>query len=66
MRTNTTLKNLLVLGVLSLIIYAIISGIRTGSIWGIAMAICSMIALFVSMRLSSKLAQLKEEDEEQH
>ena len=66
MRINTTLKNLLVLGILSVIIYSVISGIRNGNVWGIAMALCSMVALFGCMHLSGKLTQLKEEEEEQY
>lgn len=64
MRTNTTQRNLLVIGILSLIIYAIVDGIRYGSTWGVAMGLCSMIALVVSINLARKLAQLKEEEEQ--
>ena len=65
MRTNTTLRNLLVIGIVSLIIYAIADGIRYGSTWGVAMGLCSMIALVVSVNFARKLAHLKEEEEEQ-
>ncbi len=64
MRTNTTLRNLLVIGIVSLIIYAMADGIRYGSAWGVSMAVCSMIALVTFISLARKLAQLKEEEEQ--
>lgn len=66
MRTNSTLRNFLVLGILAMIIYAIINGIQYGSAWGIAMAVCSMIALFAAIHLAGKLSRLQKEEEEQY
>jgi hypothetical protein len=64
MRTNTTLRNLVVLGFTSLIIYAAIDGVRTDSPWGFTMALCSLVAFVYSIQLSKKLAKLKEEEEQ--
>jgi hypothetical protein len=62
MRLN--LKSLLVALAIVLLCYALIDGLRTGSEWGIIMATCSMLALYISVRLSRKLARLNEEGEE--
>jgi small basic protein len=64
MRTKTTLRNLFVLGFVSAIIYAVIDGIREGSPWGLSMALCSMVAFIYCVRLSRKLAKLREEEEQ--
>ncbi|MCW3005159.1 MAG: hypothetical protein JWQ20_4457 [Conexibacter sp.] len=64
MRINTTLRNLLVLGFISAIIYVVIDGIRTGSAWGLTMGLCSMAAFIYCIRLSRKLSRVQEEEEQ--
>jgi hypothetical protein len=64
MRTNATLRNLFVLGFVSVIIYAVIDGIRSESPWGFSMALCSMAAFIYCVYLSKKLAKLQEEEEQ--
>jgi hypothetical protein len=59
-----TPKSLLVALVFGLLCYALIDGIRYGSGWGTTMALGSMAALYISIRLSRKLARLNEETEE--
>ncbi|MEO7530373.1 MAG: hypothetical protein ABIS69_03145 [Sediminibacterium sp.] len=65
MRNNTTLRNLLVLGFASLVIYAIIDGIRSGSTMGFAMGVCSLAAFIYTIHLARKLAKLKKEEEQE-
>lgn len=64
MRKNPTLRTVIVIGILFLITWAIADGIRYGSTWGVAMAVISMIAFVMLIRMSRKLARLKEEEEE--
>jgi hypothetical protein len=64
MRTNATLRNVLLLGFVSLIIYAVIDGILAGSARGISMGLCSMAAFVYSIHLSRKLAKAEEEEEQ--
>ncbi|NCI49929.1 hypothetical protein GWC95_08350 [Sediminibacterium roseum] len=62
MRTNP--KSLLIALAFGLLCYALVDGIRSESGWGVAMALCSMVALYISIRLSRKLASLSDETEE--
>lgn len=63
MRIKTTLRNLLVLGFIGAIIYAVIDGIRSGSTWGLAMGLCSMAAFIYCIHLSRKLSRVPKEEE---
>ena len=64
MKKNPPLRTILILGIISLIVYALADGIRYGSTWGIIMAVMSMIALVVCFQLAAKLKKIKEEEEE--
>jgi hypothetical protein len=59
-----TPKSLLIALAFCLMCYALIDGLRYGSGWGVAMSTCGMAALYISVRLSRKLARLNEEAEE--
>jgi hypothetical protein len=59
-----TPKSLLIALAFGVLCYALVDGIRYGSGWGTAMALGSMAALYISVRLSRKLASLNEETEE--
>ncbi len=59
-----TPKNLLIVLAFGLMCYALIDGIRYGSGWGTTMALCSMAALYISIRLSRRLSRLNEEAEQ--
>jgi uncharacterized membrane protein len=63
MKKNPTLRTLLILGIVFLITYALGEGIRYGSGWGVAMAIGSMMALYISIRLYRKLSKINQEEE---
>ena len=65
MRQNFTLLNLLVVGIASLVVYAIIDGIRSESTMGVAMGLCSLVAFIYTIRLARKLAKLKKEEEQE-
>ncbi len=65
MRMNPTLKIFLIICVLFMITYALADGIRYGSTLGIIMAIVSMLALVVFIRLSKKLERLEDEEDEE-
>lgn len=65
MKTNPTLRTVVILGIIFLITYALADGIRYGSTWGVIMAVVSMVALWISIRLARKLSQLNEEEEQQ-
>lgn len=62
MRLN--FKSLLIAIAFGCLCYALIDGIRYESGWGTTLALCSMVALYISIRLSRKLARLNEEGEE--
>lgn len=64
MKRNPALRNVLILGIIFLITYALADGIRYGSTLGILMAVMSLVALTVSIQLARKLSKLKEEEEE--
>ncbi len=64
MRMNPTLKLIFILAILFMITYALAEGIRYKSAAGITMAVVSMLALVVFIRLSRKLAQLQDEEDE--
>ena len=64
MKKNSTLRTIIILGIIFLIIYALADGIRYGSTLGILMALMSLVALTVSIQLARKLSKLKEEEEE--
>jgi uncharacterized membrane protein len=66
MRTNSTLRNLFVLGFVAVIIYAVVDGVRAGSTWGFTMAVCSLVAFVYAIYLSKKLTKLQQEEEEQY
>ncbi len=63
MKKNPTLRTIIVLGIIFLITYALADGIRYGSGWGVAMAIGSMLALYITIRLYRKLSQINKEEE---
>ena len=63
MKKNPTLRTLIVLGIVFLITYALAEGIRYGSTWGVVMAVISMVALYISIRLAHKLKRINEEEE---
>ena len=63
MKKNPTLRTIIVLGIVFLITYALAEGIRYGSTWGVVMALISMVALYISIRLARKLKQMNEEEE---
>ncbi len=65
MKKNPTLRTLVILSVIFMITYAFADGIRYGSTLGIVLALASMLALYIAIQLSRKLAKLKEEEEEQ-
>ena len=64
MKKNSTLRTMIILGIIFLITYALADGIRYGSTLGILMALMSLVALTVSIQLARKLSKLKEEEEE--
>ena len=64
MRTNPTLRTILILAVLFMATYALADGIRSRSIPGILMALASMLALLFVAYLSRKLSRLREEEED--
>lgn len=64
MKRNPALRTVLILGIISLITYALADGIRYGSTLGILMAVMSLVALTVSIQLARKLSKLNEEEEE--
>ena len=64
MKKNSTLRTIIILGIILLITYALADGIRYGSTLGILMALMSLVALTVSIQLARKLSKLKEEEEE--
>lgn len=64
MKKNSTLRTIIILGIIFLITYALADGIRYGSTLGILMALMSLVALTVSIQLARKLSKLKEEEEE--
>lgn len=64
MRMNPTLKLFLILAILFMITYALAEGIRYKSALGIAMALVSMLALVIFIKLSRKLAQLQDQEDE--
>ena len=64
MRMNPTLKIFLILVILFMITYALAEGIRYKSALGITMAVISGLALLVFLKLSRKLAQLQDQEDE--
>jgi len=62
---NPTLKVILIVCVLLMITYALADGIRYGSALGITMAIVSLLALVLFLRLSRKLAMLEDQEDEE-
>lgn len=65
MKKNPTIRTLIIIGLVFLITYALADGIRKGSPIGIILALVSMLALFISVRLLKKLSQINEPEEEQ-
>lgn len=65
MKKNPSLRTIIILGVIFLITYALADGIRYGSIWGVIMAVVSLVALGVSIYLYKRLSELNEEEEQQ-
>lgn len=58
-----TPKSILTAVAFGVIMYVLIDSIRYGSGWGIAMAVISLGALFITVRLSQKLARIEAEEE---
>ena len=65
MKKNPTLRTLLILCIVFLIVYALADGIKYGSTWGVVMAIVSLLALYIFIRLARKLSQINEIKEEE-
>lgn len=65
MSIHPTLRSLLVIAAFSVMIYSMVDGIRYGSTTGVLLAAGSMMALYISIRLSRKLAKLNAEAEEE-
>lgn len=63
MKKNPTLRTIIVLGIVFLITYALAEGIRYGSTLGVVMAVISLVALYITIRLARKLKQVNEEEE---
>lgn len=63
MKKNPTLRTIIVLGIVFLITYALAEGIRYGSALGVVMAVISLVALYITIRLARKLKQVNEEEE---
>ena len=65
MKKNPTIRTLIIIGLVFLITYALADGIRNGSTIGIILALVSMLALFISIRLLKKLSQINETEDDE-
>ena len=65
MKKNPTIRTLIIIGLVFLITYALADGIRKGSTIGIILALVSMLALFISIRLLKKLSQINETEDDE-
>jgi phage gp46-like protein len=63
MKTNPILRNLLIASIICINIFAIVQGIAYKSYWGITLAIASLGALLLSLKLLKKLQEVEEEFE---
>lgn len=64
MINNAVLRTLIILGILSLITYALADGLYYGSTWGTVMALGSLVALGLSINLYRKQQKRLQEEEE--
>jgi membrane protein DedA with SNARE-associated domain len=64
MKKTPVIRISIIVGILLLIGYCIIDGIRFGSSWGLILAILSLIALVISILLARKLIQLNKQEKE--
>jgi hypothetical protein len=65
MYTKTIIRNLVIIGLLFVITYALAVGINQGNALSIFLSLASMIALGVAIYLSSRLADTSEDEEYQ-